>query len=70
MNKYSVMATGKGMGSNSVCKTLGEIIDAVADGLEYDLDIKIVKISSGSTGEPRLTGNSGKDVLVSAETSP
>lgn len=52
MNRYSVMATdGRGIASNSVCDTLGKIMDAVIDGLQYDHKIKIVKIPPESDND-------------------
>ncbi len=51
MNRYSVMTEGCGSGLNSVCNSLGKIIDAVVSGLEDDHKITIVKIPMGSNDD-------------------
>ena len=52
MNRYSVMLESENGSSNNVCKTMGEVIDAVIDGLKYDGKMTIVKIPPELDGKP------------------
>ena len=52
MNRYSVMLESENGSSNSVCISVGEIIDAIINGLKYDGKMTIVKIPPGIDGKP------------------
>jgi hypothetical protein len=44
MSRYSVMQEGGGAGCNSVCKSIGEVLDATLDALKRGDKVTIVEI--------------------------